>query len=60
MGACFLILCNEGTDLIRKFFDLGDVLIVLEVVEDFEESLEEQCSFTILPFRTRLTMLKTL
>ena len=47
-------------DLIRKFFDLGDVLIVLEVVEDFEESLEEQCSFTILPFRTRLTMLKTL
>ena len=27
--------------LIRKFFDLGDVLIVLEVVENFEESLEE-------------------
>ena len=36
-------------DLIRKFFDLGDVLIVLEVVEDFEESLEEQCSLPILP-----------
>ena len=40
---------REGTDLIRKFFDLGDVLIVLEVVEDFEESLEEQCSLPILP-----------
>ena len=36
-------------DLIRKFFDLGDVLIVLEVVEDFEESLEEQRSLSILP-----------
>ena len=36
-------------DLIRKFFDLGNVLIVLEVVEDFEESLEEQCSLSVLP-----------
>ena len=36
-------------DLIRKFFDLGNVLIVLEVVENFEESLEEQCSLPILP-----------
>ena len=35
--------------LIRKFFDLGNVLIVLEMVEDFEESLEEQCSLPVLP-----------
>ena len=36
-------------NLIREFFDLRDILIILEVVQNFKEPLEEQRSFTILP-----------
>ena len=36
-------------NLIRQFFDRRDILIILEVVQNFKEPLEEQCSFSILP-----------
>ena len=40
---------NCKKNLIREFFDLRDVLIILEVVENFKKPLKKQCSLAILP-----------